>query len=156
MWPEVVEFALTLPGVVYADNFTFTCATDSLANMRQEIESENGSTVWWWPPAAPGPMNRLSWTICARPASINICFRWPISGTRIPGCTRESRKQATDKAKERLRWPWAGPGCWNPCIELPFPVTQQALVLGGGLAGLAAALTIADAGYRVDLPEQER
>ena len=45
----------------------------------------------------------------------------------------------------------------EPLHELPFPVTQRALVVGGGLAGLAAALTIADAGYRVYLPDiQER
>jgi heterodisulfide reductase subunit A-like polyferredoxin len=41
--------------------------------------------------------------------------------------------------------------------EMPVPVKQRALVVGGGLAGLVAALTIADAGYRVYLPDiQER
>ena len=37
----VAEYARTLPGVVYADHYTFTCATDSLDNMRQVIETEN-------------------------------------------------------------------------------------------------------------------
>ena len=36
---QVSEFALTLPGVVYADHYTFTCATDSLAAMRQVSKS---------------------------------------------------------------------------------------------------------------------
>ena len=41
--------------------------------------------------------------------------------------------------------------------EFPFPVARRALVPGGGLAGLVAALTIARAGYRVYLPDiQER
>jgi heterodisulfide reductase subunit A-like polyferredoxin len=48
-------------------------------------------------------------------------------------------------------------GVLEPLHEFPFPVARRALVLGGGLAGLVAALTIANAGYRVYLPDiQER
>ena len=42
---QVSEFALTLPGVVYADHYTFTCATDSLSAMRQVIEEHRLNRV---------------------------------------------------------------------------------------------------------------
>ena len=45
MWPAVTEYVQTLPHVVYADHYTFTCATDSLDNMREVIERENLNRV---------------------------------------------------------------------------------------------------------------
>jgi heterodisulfide reductase subunit A-like polyferredoxin len=64
---------------------------------------------------------------------------------------------ATATAQELVRMAVSRAAALEPLQELPFPVKQRALVLGGGVAGLVAALTIADAGYRVYLPDiQER
>ncbi len=53
-------------------------------------------------------------------------------------------------------WPWPSVGCegWNRRCRRPCPIIQRALVVGGGIAGMTAALAIADHGYEVDLVEQ--
>ena len=64
---------------------------------------------------------------------------------------------ATEKAKELVKMAVARAAVLKPLTEMPVPVNQRALVVGGGLAGLVAAQTIADAGYQVYLPDlQER
>ena len=62
---------------------------------------------------------------------------------------------ATEKARELVRMSVARAAILEPLGDLLFPVTQRALVLGGGLAGLTAALTIADGGYQVYLTEAQ-
>jgi heterodisulfide reductase subunit A-like polyferredoxin len=70
---------------------------------------------------------------------------------------RDNPNLATEKAKELVKMAVARAAALEPLKELPVPVQPRALVVGGGLAGLVAALTIADAGYRVYLPDiQER
>ena len=64
--PGVTEYVKTLPHVVYADHYTFTCATDSLEKMKQKSSKTTSSTGWWWPRAAPGPTNPCSRTTCGR------------------------------------------------------------------------------------------
>ena len=62
---------------------------------------------------------------------------------------------ATEKARELVRMSVARAAILEPLGDLLFPVTQRALVVGGGLAGLTAALTIADGGYQVYLTEAQ-
>ena len=70
---------------------------------------------------------------------------------------QNSPELATEKAKELGKKAVARAAVLKPLNDMPMPVNQRALVVGGGLAGLTAALTIADTGYRVYLPDlQER
>ncbi len=152
----VSEYARTLPGVVYADHYTFTCATDSLEKMREVIEAEN--------------LNRVVVASCSprtheplfqdnlRKAGLNkYLFEMANIRDQDSWVHQQNPEMATAKAKELVRMAVARAAVLEPLAEMPVPVKQRALVVGGGLAGLVAALTIADAGYRVYLPDiQER
>ncbi|MDY7080603.1 MAG: FAD-dependent oxidoreductase [Chloroflexota bacterium] len=61
---------------------------------------------------------------------------------------------ATDKAKELVEMGVAGARLRKPVYPAIEEVTQQALVVGGGLAGMTAALSLAGMGYGVDLVER--
>jgi heterodisulfide reductase subunit A len=63
--------------------------------------------------------------------------------------------QATAKAIDLVRMAVAKAIHLKPLYEGSIPVTKKALVIGGGIAGIQAALDIADAGYRVILVERE-
>jgi len=153
---KVSEYSRTLPGVVYADHYTFTCATDSLEKMREVIEAEG--------------LNRVVVASCSprtheglfqdnlRKAGLNkYLFEMANIRDQDSWVHQRNPELATEKAKELVRMAVARAAVLEPLSELPFKVKQRALVLGGGLAGLVAALTIADAGYRVYLPDiQER
>ncbi len=149
----VADYARTLPHVVYADHYTFTCATDSLDKMRQVIEAEN--------------LNRIVVASCSprtheplfqenlRKAGLNkYLFEMANIRDQDSWVHQGSPQMATEKAKELVRMSVARAVLLKPLGDLLFPVVQKALVVGGGLAGLTAALTIADAGYPVYLTEQ--
>ncbi|MFI5354031.1 MAG: FAD-dependent oxidoreductase [Desulfobaccales bacterium] len=150
----VADYARTLPGVVYTDHYTFTCATDSLDNMRQVIESEN--------------LNRIVVASCSprtheplfqenlRKAGLNkYLFEMANIRDQDSWVHQGVPELATEKAKELVHMSVARAAILEPLGDLLFPVTQRALVVGGGLAGLTAALTIADGGYQVYLTEAQ-
>jgi heterodisulfide reductase subunit A-like polyferredoxin len=149
---KVAAYARTLPGVVYADHYTFTCATDSLGAMRQVIEEKQ--------------LNRVVVASCSprthealfqdnlRKAGLNkYLFEMANIRDQDSWVHQFAPEAATRKAKELVKMAVARAAALEPLSEFPVPVVQRALVLGGGLAGLMAALTIADAGYQVYLPD---
>ena len=153
---RVSEYARTLPGVVYADHYTFTCATDSLEAMRQVIEEQklNRVVVASCSPRTHEPLFQDN----LRKAGLNkYLFEMANIRDQDSWVHQGDPEMATEKANELVRMAVARAAVLEPLNEMLVPVKQRALVVGGGLAGLVAALTIADAGYRVYLPDiQER
>jgi heterodisulfide reductase subunit A-like polyferredoxin len=153
---RVSAYARTLPGVVYADHYTFTCATDSLEQMRQVIEEQglNRVVVASCSPRTHEPLFQDN----LRKAGLNkYLFEMANIRDQDSWVHQGNPLVATEKAKELVKMAVARAAVLEPLHELPFKVKQRALVVGGGLAGLVAALTIANAGYRVYLPDiQER
>jgi len=62
---------------------------------------------------------------------------------------------ATEKAKDLVKMAVARARALEPQKEMVVPITQKALVIGGGVAGIQASLDLADAGYQVYLVEKE-
>jgi heterodisulfide reductase subunit A-like polyferredoxin len=153
---QVAAYTRTLPGVVYADHYTFTCATDSLEAMRQVIEEHrlNRVVVASCSPRTHEPLFQDN----LRKAGLNkYLFEMANIRDQDSWVHQGDPVQATAVAQELVKMAVGRAAVLEPLHELPVPVKQRALVLGGGLAGLVAALTIADAGYRVYLPDiQER
>ncbi len=148
----VTEYVRTLPHVVYADHYTFTCATDSLDNMRQVIESEklNRIVVASCSPRTHEPLFQEN----LRKAGLNqYLFEMANIRDQDSWVHQGTPDLATEKAKELVQMSVARAAILKPLDDLLFPVSQKALVVGGGLAGLTAALTIADSGYQVYLTE---
>jgi heterodisulfide reductase subunit A-like polyferredoxin len=153
---RVSDYARTLPGVVYADHLTFTCATDSLEKMRQVIEEQglNRVVVASCSPRTHEPLFQDN----LRKAGLNkYLFEMANIRDQDSWVHQGKHELSTAKAQELVKMAVARAAVLEPLSELPFKVNQRALVLGGDLAGLAAALTLANAGYGVYLPDiQER
>jgi heterodisulfide reductase subunit A-like polyferredoxin len=148
----VTDYARTLPNVVYADHNTFTCSTDTLDKMRQVIETENLNrvVVASCSPRTHEPLFQEN----LRKAGLNkYLFEMTNIRDQDSWVHQGTPELATEKAKELMRMSVASAALLEPLSDLLFPVIQKALVVGGGLAGLTAALTIADSGYQVYLTE---
>jgi heterodisulfide reductase subunit A len=65
------------------------------------------------------------------------------------------REKATDKAKDLVKMAVARARHLEAQTEMVVPITQKAMVIGGGVAGIQTALDLADAGYKVFLVEKE-
>jgi heterodisulfide reductase subunit A-like polyferredoxin len=150
----VSEYARTLPHVAYADHYTFTCATDSLEKMREVIEEQGLNRVVV---ASCSPRTHESlFQDNLRKSGLNkYLFEMANIRDQDSWVHQAEPEVATEKAKELVHMAVARAAVLEPLKELPFPVTQSALVVGNGLAALSAALTIADAGYQVHLAALE-
>jgi len=68
---------------------------------------------------------------------------------------QNQKEEATEKAKDLVRSGVARARFLEPQTELEVPITKTALVIGGGVSGIQAALDLADGGHQVYLVEKE-
>lgn len=150
---QVTDYAKTLPGVVYADHFLFTCSTDSQVQMEQVIKEQG--------------LNRVIVASCSprtheglfqdtlRKAGLNkYLFEMANIRDQCSWVHQNDPALATDKAKDLVRMAVARSRRLEPLYETPFEVRQKGLVIGGGVAGMTAALNLADQGFETFLVEQ--
>jgi heterodisulfide reductase subunit A len=150
----VREYAETLPGVVAAIRNKYTCADPGQQEIQRAIYEHK--------------LNRVVVASCS-PASYEVIFRQCIEGAGLnpyllemanirehcSWVTPGDREAATQKAKDIVHVAVARARWLYPQDEEQIPVTDAALVIGGGVAGMQAALDIADAGHKVYLVEKQ-
>lgn len=152
--PEVVEFAKALPGVVYAEHNLYTCSQDTQARIKARIEEHhlNRVVVASCTPRTHEPLFQDT----LREAGLNPhLFELANIREQDAWVHRGDRRAATEKAQGLVAMMVARVQHDKPLHRLVFDVNPQALVIGGGLAGMTAALTIADQGFPVHLLERE-
>ncbi len=150
--PEVVRKASRLPDVVYAGENLFTCSQDTQVNIRNLIEEHGLNRVVI---ASCTPRTHLSlFQQTARMAGLN---RYLVEMANIrEHCSwvhMKERDKATAKAFDLVRMAVARARRLEPVWDQQLPLVPSALVIGGGVAGMTAALNIAAQGFRVDLVE---
>ena len=153
--PSTVEYALTLPNVVYAQQQLFSCATNSAKEIT-DLAKEKG-------------LNRVVIAACS-PRTLEPLFRDTLreAGLNQYYCEManirehcswvhsKQKEEATDKAKDIIRMSVARARYLAPLQEFDLPVNKAALVVGGGIAGMTCALSIASQGHEVYLVEKNK
>ncbi len=149
---EVREYAATLPGVILSVRNKYMCADPGQKEIQKTIYENN--------------LNRIVVASCS-PSSYEPIFRQCIEGAGLnryllemanirEHCSwvTEDRKAATRKAKDIVKIAVARSRWLHPQDEEQIFITDAALVVGGGIAGIQCALDIADAGHKVYLVEK--
>ncbi|HDM79405.1 MAG TPA: CoB--CoM heterodisulfide reductase iron-sulfur subunit A family protein [Deltaproteobacteria bacterium] len=151
--PEVVEYAKTLPYVVYAGENLFTCSQDTQENIVNTIKEHklNRVVVAACTPRTHEPLFQET----LREAGLNR-FLFEMANIRDQDSWVHSSEpeKATEKAKDLVRMAVAKAALLEPVEEIKVKLSQQALVVGGGVSGMVAALTLADQGYKTYLVEK--
>ncbi len=152
--PEVVEYARTLPNVVYAEDNLYTCSNDTQERIKQKIAEHglNRVMVASCTPRTHEPLFRNT----LREAGLNPYF-FEMANIRDQ-CSwvhMHEPAKATRKAKDLVRIAVAKVRLSEPLHSRQLPVNKAALVVGGGLAGMTAALGLAEQGYPVHLVERQ-
>ncbi|MCS6805818.1 MAG: FAD-dependent oxidoreductase, partial [Blastocatellia bacterium] len=152
--PAVVEYAHTLPGVVYAENNLYTCSNDSLERIKEKIKEYglNRVVVASCTPRTHEALFRSA----VRSAGLNPYY-FEMANIREHCSWVHSHEpdRATEKAKDLVRMVVAKVKLNDPLYPRPLEVSHDALVIGGGLAGMTAAVALADQGFTVHLVEKE-
>jgi heterodisulfide reductase subunit A len=153
--PSTVEYALTLPHVVYAQEQLFSCASNCAKEIT-DITKEKGLNRIVVAACSPRTLEPL-FRDTLREAGINQYY-FEMANIREHNSWVHSKEkeEATQKAKDIIRMSVARAGHLEPLQELDLPVNKAALVLGGGIAGMTCALSIANQGHEVHLVEKDK
>ena len=152
--PEVVEFAKNLPNVVYAEHNLYTCSQDTQARIQARIQEHrlNRVVVASCTPRTHEPLFQDT----LRASGLNPhLFELANIREQDAWVHRGEPEAATDKAKDLVAMMVARVRHAKPLFRLVFDINPRALVVGGGLAGMTAALAIAEQGHEVFLIERE-
>jgi len=153
--PDTVEYCKTLPNVVYAQEQLFSCATNSAKEIT-DITKEKGLNRVVIAACSPRTLEPL-FRDTVREAGINQYF-CEMANIREHNSWVHSREkeEATEKAKDIIRMSVARACHLEPLQEFDLPVNKAALVVGGGVAGMNCALSIASQGHEVHLVEKAK
>jgi heterodisulfide reductase subunit A len=152
--PSVVEYALSLPNVVYAQEQLFSCATNAAKEIT-DIAKEKGLNRVVVAACSPRTLEPL-FRDTVREAGINPYY-YEMANIR-EHCSwvhSKEKEEATRKAKDIVRMSVARSAFLEPLQEIELPVNKAALVVGGGIAGMTCALSIAGQGHEVYLLEKD-
>ena len=150
---EVADYAATLPGVAYVERNLFTCSQDTQDLMVKVIKenSLNRIVVAACTPRTHEPLFRET----LKAAGLNeYLFEMANIRNQDSWVHAGDKASATQKAKDLVRMAVAKVTWQNPLENVSVPITGRALVIGGGLAGMTAALNLARQGFQVDLVEK--
>lgn len=152
---SVAEYAKTLPGVAFATTNLYTCAEDGLASIRDSIKEHNLNRVIVasCTPRTHAPLFQAT----VGEAGLNkYLFTFVNIREHCSWVHMKDKDGATEKAKGLIRMGVARARLLTPQDEPRLPVEKSALVIGGGVAGMAAALSVAKQGFPVHLVEKEK
>jgi len=152
---NIAEYARMLPHVKVAEVVGHGCSKESIEHIQKNIK-ENG-------------LNRVVMGACS-PRTHEIVFQDMIRSVGLnkylveianlrdqdSWVHHDNPAVATDKAKDLLRMAVASAEISHPLTDHTLPVNKNALVVGGGVAGMSSALGLADQGFKVYLVEQTR
>jgi heterodisulfide reductase subunit A len=150
----VVQRTRTLPYVVLAERNVYTCADDTQDQIKDKIVKHR--------------LNRVIVASCT-PRTHEAIFRDTLRDAGLNPYLLEMANirdqcswvhstepdNATEKAKDLVRMTVGRTAGLRPLVESAVPVKNAALIIGGGIGGMTAGLSIADQGYQVYLVEKE-
>lgn len=150
----VAKFAAGLPHVIVAKDNRYTCSDQGQEIIKTDIKEHklNRVVVASCSPRLHEPTFRKA---CGEAGLNKYLFEMANIREQCSWVHLHDREAATEKAKDLVKMAVAKAALLKPAEEIEVPVTRKALIIGGGVAGVQAALDLADTGYKVYLVEKE-
>jgi heterodisulfide reductase subunit A len=152
--PNVVKFAQSLDGVIFAEENIYTCSQDTQKKIVDAIKKHNLNRVVIaaCTPRTHEPVFKRS----LKEAGLNpYLFEMVNIREQCSWVHMTEKVKATEKAKQLIEMSVAKARLLQPLSDIEVDVTQNALVVGGGVSGLTTALSIADQGFETVIVEKE-
>ena len=150
---KVAEELGKVDGVVYSTHYTYMCSSAGQQMIEDHIKNDKLTGVVLC--SCSPRMHEKTFRSCAERAGLNP-FKVEVANIREQtSWVMKDMEQATEKAIALGKAAIAKTILDTPLIAGETPMTKRALVIGGGIAGITAALDIADAGFPVDIVEKD-
>jgi heterodisulfide reductase subunit A len=152
--PQVVEYAKNLPYVAHAEANLYTCSEEGISSIKHAIKEYdlNRVVVASCTPRTHQPLFRNA---CADAGLNPYLFEFVNIREHCSWIHMQNREEATEKAKELVKMGVAKARWLEAQEEFESEVYPAAMVIGGGVAGMSAALNLANQGFEVHLVEKE-
>ncbi len=152
--PGVQEYAATLPGVVFTDSNLFTCSQDTQGKIKDKILEEglNRVVVASCSPKTHAPMFMETLEACGLNRYL---FEMANIRNQDSWVHAYNPELATEKAKDLVRMAVSRAVRLKPLKGKVIPVNKRALVVGGGIAGMNAAIDLSKQGFESTLIEKQ-
>lgn len=152
--PDVVEYVKQLPNVVHAERNLFTCSEEGISAIKKGIKEYNLNRVLVasCTPRTHEPLFRAA---CEEAGLNKYLFEFVNIRDQCSWVHMREPEKATEKAKDLIRMGVAKARLLEPLEEIEIKVAPSALVIGGGIVGMEAALNLARQGFDVHLVEKE-
>ncbi len=152
--PAVVEYAKTLPNVVHSEEAIYACSKDNQEKIITLIQEKNLNR-FLVASCTPRTHEQLFQNTLKEAALNPYLFEFANIREHCSWVHMNEKEKATQKAKDIVRMGVAKSSLLAPLSTSIISVTQTALVIGGGIAGMTCALDIANNGFPVFLVEKD-
>jgi heterodisulfide reductase subunit A-like polyferredoxin len=150
---QVAELARKIPGVVYATNYKYMCSDPGQELVRNAIQEQKLEQVVI---ASCSPrMHEKTFRKAVEDGGLNGYMFEMVNIREQDSWVHHDKTAATRKALELVRMGVSKVLHNKPLQITTVPITKKAMVIGGGIAGMQAALDIAEAGHQVILVERD-
>lgn len=150
---SATEYAKTLQGVVYAENIMYTCSDDTQVNIKNIIKEKDLNRVVI-ASCTPRTHESLFRETCREGGLNPYLFEMANIREHCSWVHSKEPEKATKKTMDLIRMAVARSTLLKPQKTRTFDVDKSATIIGGGLAGMTAAMEIAKQGFKVDLIER--
>jgi len=150
----VAKFASTLPHVVISQDNRYTCSDQGQEGIKKDIKEHklNRVVVASCSPRLHEPTFRKA---CEDAGLNKYLFEMANIREHCSWVHLYDKASATEKAKDLVKMAVAKVALLEPAEEIEVPIERKTLIIGGGVAGIQAALDLADTGYKVFLVEKQ-
>jgi len=150
----LAEYAKTLPNVVFTEDNLYTCSETGLAQIKNGIKEHNLNrvVVASCTPRTHEPLFRN----CVKQEGVNeYLFNFVNIRDQLTWAHQKQPKEAFEKAKDVIRMGVAKATRLEALENITVDATRTAIVIGGGVSGMTAALSLANQGFETHLVEKE-
>jgi len=151
--PEVVDYAKTLPSVVFAQENLFSCSQDTQEKITEVIKEEKLNRVVV-AACTPRTHEELFQETVINAGINKYLFEMANIRNQCSWVHSEDKESATEKAKDLVRMAVSRVSLLEPLYAPEIEVNPSALVVGGGLSGMTAAKNLAEQGYYTTIVEK--
>jgi heterodisulfide reductase subunit A len=152
--PQVVEYAKSLPYVAHAEANMYTCSEEGISSIKHGIKEYDLDRVVV-ASCTPRTHQPLFRNACADAGLNPYLFEFVNIREHCSWIHMQNRREATEKAKELVKMGVAKARWLDAQEEFESEIYPAAMVIGGGVAGMSAALNLANQGFEVHLVEKE-
>ncbi len=152
--PEVVKYADSLPHVAYCEDNIYTCSEAGLASIKDAVKNHGLERVVV-ASCTPRTHEPLFRSACQEAGMNKYLFEMANIREQCSWVHNHEPEKATVKAKDIVRMAVARASQLQPQEEAEIDIKDSSLVIGAGIAGLTAALSLANQGFKVYLTEKE-